>query len=43
MVMPSQSPLSPDVGSGAVLAPTSPARVVNAPLAPTAELTQARS
>ncbi|AGI71480.1 putative IS3 family mobile element-associated protein [Octadecabacter arcticus 238] len=39
MVMPSQSPLSPDAGSGAVLAPTSPPRVVNAPLAPTAELT----
>ncbi|WP_187293166.1 hypothetical protein [Octadecabacter arcticus] len=39
MVMPSQSPLSPDAGSGAVLAPTSPPRVVNTPLAPTAELT----
>ena len=39
MVMPSQSALLPDVGSGAVLAPTSPPRVVIAPLAPTAELT----
>jgi transposase len=37
--MPSQSALLPDVGSGAVLAPTSPPRVVIAPLAPTAELT----
>jgi hypothetical protein len=39
MVMPSQTPLSPNAGSGAVLAPTSPPRVVIAPLAPTAELT----
>ncbi|WP_187293091.1 hypothetical protein [Octadecabacter arcticus] len=37
MVMPSQSALLPDVGSGAVLAPTSPPRVVIAPLAPSAE------
>lgn len=39
MVMPSQSAPLPDVGSGAVLAPTSPPRVIIAPLAPTAELT----
>jgi transposase len=39
MVMPSQSALLPDVGSSAVLAPTSPSRVVIALLAPTTELT----
>jgi transposase len=39
MVMPSQSALLPDVGSGAVLAPTSPPRVVAAPAVSTAELT----
>lgn len=39
MVMPSQTPLSPDAGSDAVSPITSPARVVSAPVVPTAELT----
>jgi transposase len=39
MVMPSQSALLPNVGSGAVLSTTLPVRVVSAPVVPTAELT----
>lgn len=39
MVMPSQTPLSPDAGSDGVLSTTLPARVVSAPVVPTAELT----
>ncbi len=39
MVMPSQTPLSPDAGSDAVSPTTSLARVVSAPVVPTAELT----
>jgi len=38
MVMPSQTPLSSDAGSDAVSPITSPARVVSAPVVPTAEL-----
>jgi transposase-like protein len=40
MVMPSQTALSPDSGSDAVLPTTSPARVVSAPVVPTTELTR---
>ena len=39
MVMPSQTPLSPDAGSDGVLSTTLPARVGSAPVVPTAELT----
>jgi transposase len=39
MVMPSQTPLSPEAGSDAVSATTLPARVVSAPVVSTAELT----
>jgi len=39
MVMPSQTPLSPDAGSDNISATTSSARLVAAPEAPTAELT----
>jgi|GEM_PF-1471611 hypothetical protein len=39
MVMPSQTPLLPDAGSDAVSPMTLPARVVLAPVVPTAELT----
>jgi len=39
MVMPSQTPLSSDAGSDAFLSTTLPARVVLAPVVPTAELT----
>jgi transposase len=39
MVMPSQTALSPDAGSDAVSPMTLPARVVLAPVVPTAELT----
>jgi hypothetical protein len=40
MVMPSQTVLSPEAGSDAVSATTLPARVVPAPVVPTAELTR---
>ena len=41
MVMPSQTPLSPDAGSDAISPDVTPARVVAAPApAPTAELTR---
>ena len=39
MVMPSQTPVSPDAASDNIMPDVTPARVVSAPVAPTAELT----